>query len=623
MRKDAALLVLVLSVLSLLAVPAARAGTYDVVACNAPGAEARNASWTLEPYNALGRPAPDASAFAVITGPDVCDPTSGIGFTTLTERRVLKLGDGAAWTFRAPTGTTVKRMQLWRNSATRVSGSSAPENGWWTMFLRAGDGPAGKVVFGNETCPGNVPGADGYCRRGGAGFSPATLVAYDVGEPVVSLALECSGATPATLCATGTGAAGGNHGGLQMQGAVMTIDDPVAPVVSAALPDAGYGRQSTPLVLDASDSSGIRAVKVLVDGVERVGERYECDFRKPSPCPVTAARAFDLTGVADGRHAITLLAEDAASNITRIERVVELDGTAPAVEKVPVSGRKVTVHVSDALSGVAGGTIEVRDKRDAPFTALKTTLRGGRLTASVPRSFAMSRLGIRVAVSDKAGNAFSAAVTSMSLSTRIGKRASRKVRNERASVPYGRDATVLGRLTTTDGVPLAGQPIELKGVLRRTGAAAEPVASAVTDSDGRFSVVIPAGPSRVLTVAFAGTNGLLHRARDVALRVPAHSTIRASATSLRGAGTIRFSGRLGTLGTAFPPGGKLVDLQASQRGRWSTVATTRTRGADGSWRAVARFRGTPGRFGIRLRIRREALFPYELGYSASVVVRVR
>ena len=100
--------------------------------------------------------------------------------------------------------------------------------------------------------------------------------------------------------------------------------------------------------------------------------------------------------------------------------------------------------------------------------ALKTTLRGGRLTASVPRSFAMSRLGIRVAVSDKAGNAFSAAVTSMSLSTRIGKRASRKVRNERASVPYGRDATVLGRLTTTDGVPQARQPIELKGVLRRT-----------------------------------------------------------------------------------------------------------------------------------------------------------
>jgi hypothetical protein len=38
---------------------------------------------------------------------------------------------------------------------------------------------------------------------------------------------------------------------------------------------------------------------------------------------------------------------------------------------------------------------------------------------------------------------------------------------------------------------------------------------------------------------------------------------------------------------------------------------------------VARFRGTPGRYPVRLRIRREAAFGYELGYSPSVVVTVR
>ena len=114
------------------------------------------------------------------------------------------------------------------------------------------------------------------------------------------------------------------------------------------------------------------------------------------------------------------------------------------------------------------------------------------------------------------------------------------------------------------------------------------------------------------------------RTRSVSLRVPASSTIHASVTQ-RGApsGTIRFSGRLRMLGTKLPPGGKIVDLQASQGGRWTTVDTTRATGPNASWRAVARFRGNPGRFPIRLRIRREALFPYELGYSASVVVRVR
>jgi hypothetical protein len=71
----------------------------------------------------------------------------------------------------------------------------------------------------------------------------------------------------------------------------------------------------------------------------------------------------------------------------------------------------------------------------------------------------------------------------------------------------------------------------------------------------------------------------------------------------------------------LPPGGKLVDLQASQHGRWTTVATTRATAS--GWRAVARFRGTPGRYPVRLRIRREAVFPYDLGHSPSVIVRVR
>ena len=39
---------------------------------------------------------------------------------------------------------------------------------------------------------------------------------------------------------------------------------------------------------------------------------------------------------------------------------IDLDGTAPVVSRVPVSGRKISAVVSDALSGLQGGTIEVR-----------------------------------------------------------------------------------------------------------------------------------------------------------------------------------------------------------------------------------------------------------------------
>ena len=54
------------------------------------------------------------------------------------------------------------------------------------------------------------------------------------------------------------------------------------------------------------------------------------------------------------------------------------------------------------------------------------------------------------------------------------------------------------------------------------------------------------------------------------------------------------------------------------------MRATRASGPNASWSATAQFRGNPGRFQLRLRIPREAaVFPYELGYSRSVVVRVR
>ena len=107
------------------------------------------------------------------------------------------------------------------------------------------------------------------------------------------------------------------------------------------------------------------------------------------------------------------------------------------------------------------------------------------------------------------------------------------------------------------------------------------------------------------------------------MRVRASSTIRASPRTLRGGGRVRFSGRLGLRGATVPRSGKLVDLQAYDGGRWRTFATARARGSKGAWSSTYRFAGRPGRYPVRLRIRREDVFPYDLGYSRSVIVRVR
>ena len=103
---------------------------------------------------------------------------------------------------------------------------------------------------------------------------------------------------------------------------------------------------------------------------------------------------------------------------------------------------------------------------------------------------------------------------------------------------------------------------------------------------------------------------------SVAVRVPASSTIRASRRVV-GAGTrVTFSGRIRRAGQPLPPRGLVVVLQGRAGGVWQTFADTRTTRA-GRWKASYRFRGRPGTYPVRLRIRRANTFPFELGYSPT------
>lgn len=615
---DAAFPAVLVAALLLILPASAHAGTYDVLSCHVPGANGRNLAWTVETYNSAGKAAPAMANFAIFSGndPRTCVPTYGAQFGSVAAKRTVKVDDGAGWTFRAPAGTTIRRVEITRNTAARAStddaATPATENGWWQVVARAGDGPGGQRVIAPETCLGNTTT---FCAKA------AATVAYDIGEPVVSWGVQCTGPALTSVCFTGDGT--GNHAGVNLHAARVTIDDPVPPAVDPALVSGAVRRADDPAVATATDSAGIRSLRVLVDGTELAAKTEPCDFRLRAPCPETSTQSYTFAGIADGRHTVTTIAEDAASNLSRVERVVDVDGTPPVISRVPVRGRRITVHLSDALSGVAGGAISVRKNSRSPFVTLKTRLRSGRLIATVPRSMSPSRVGISVAASDNAGNTVSALVSSLSLSTRTATRY-HKVRNARANVPYGRAVALSGRLTTTDGAPLAGQPLVVTSTLRRTGATPEVLTTVVTDATGRFRFTVAAGPSRRLAIAYAGTAGVLPRSREVWLRTRASATIRASTESIAGAGRVRFSGRLRLLGTALPPGGKIVVLEALQRGRWTTVRATRASGPNAAWSATAQFRGTPGRFRLRLRIPREAaVFPYEAGHSRSVVVRVR
>ena len=104
----------------------------------------------------------------------------------------------------------------------------------------------------------------------------------------------------------------------------------------------------------------------------------------------------------------------------------------------------------------------------------------------------------------------------------------------------------------------------------------------MTDRRGRFSLRVPAGPSRTYRLVFSGAGGALGAARGVSVRVPASSTIHASRTRLSGRTRVRFSGRLRTRGQRIPGRGLVLVLQGRERGRWRTFEDTRTNGK-GRW----------------------------------------
>ena len=273
------------------------------------------------------------------------------------------------------------------------------ENGYWTAFARGGDSVAGRLVLGGETCAGNAPTAPDtvWCRRGNLAYPSSSSVTYDVNEPVVSWAVQCVGPTPASVCFTGDGAATNAH--LHLQSAVVTVDDPVAPATASGLPGDGVRRTNEIFTASATDSAGVRSLRVLVDGVARVDDHYELRLplrralrRRPR------SRDFDLAGVPDGRHTVTTIAEDAASNVTRTEQD-RSTSTAPPRSSTACRSTARTRHrpgLGRRLRASRAAPSRCATAVPTPFVAsLKTTLRTGRLTATVPRSISMSRLGIR------------------------------------------------------------------------------------------------------------------------------------------------------------------------------------------------------------------------------------
>jgi hypothetical protein len=387
----------------------------------------------------------------------------------------------------------------------------------------------------------------------------------------------------------------------------------------------------------------------------------------------------DISSIGDrtlprpGIYSFQIWLRDEAGNAnpaSAIEMPMRLDDVPPgiafeAVQDTTASDlpQTVSAEVSDAHSGPAGGGIQYRRLNAERWDELPTRLRadGGpgtaRLVAEVPGSLDPGTYVFRAEAVDVAGNVTSttrrADGTEMALrkipppvapsrpaaaqggaqpmAPRAKTRLFAKLRwrhrhGPQVTVPFGAGAALSGRLLNADGAGLAGRALRVVSRPSRGALAPRRVDAVSTGSHGGFRLLLPAGPSRRITVVYPGGPELAAARRPaLALRVRGAAILNAAPSTLRTGQAVQLWGRVRDRGAPLPRRGKLVAIQYYETAarRWRPVLVTRS-DHSGRFRARYRFRYITGTAKIRLRAvaLAEERWPYAPGASRPVTVRV-
>lgn len=359
----------------------------------------------------------------------------------------------------------------------------------------------------------------------------------------------------------------------------------------------------------------------------------------------------NLTVPSAGAYSLQLWLRDEAGNEapgTAVTVPLRLDDVSPELAFATEQPEgQVKAEVADAHSGPAGGQILYRRVDQEGWTELATKLvpgAGGKaeLVAPLP-DLGTGTFVFRADAADAAGNTASTTLradgTQMAIRRvppphvpRAKSRLFARLRGghgngDSLTVPFGARALIGGRLTrAADGAGIGNRELRVVSHPSRGALASLATATVRTGEQGGFELRLPPGPSRRLTVSFAGDGGLEPALRPgLQLRVRSGVSLRAAPSSLGTGEAVRLWGSVIGRGAPIPRRGKLVAIQYLEQAtnRWRPVLVTRS-DHHGRFRAHYRFRYVSGRAAIRLRatVLAEERWPYAPGSSAPVTVRV-
>lgn len=181
-------------------------------------------------------------------------------------------------------------------------------------------------------------------------------------------------------------------------------------------------------------------------------------------------------------------------------------------------------------------------------------------------------------------------------------------------VARGESATVRGRLLDGSGAGVAGARACVAVRLPLDGAAETVLATPRSDGDGRFSVVVPAGPSREVRVAhWPGEDGALERMLMLETRADPGLRLLPD-RALRNGERVEFVTRLA--GPRYA--GREARIEVRSDGEWLRLRDGRTN-ASGVWRSGYRFHSTTRRRSYRFRacVPAQRGYPYVAGCSPT------
>ncbi|HYM54558.1 MAG TPA: hypothetical protein VES97_04295, partial [Solirubrobacteraceae bacterium] len=382
----------------------------------------------------------------------------------------------------------------------------------------------------------------------------------------LTLANYCSNDDAGAGCTFGSG----ENNILELYGAQLTLNDRTLPsgaVTGGALAGSGTVSGTASISYQATDaSSGVRLVQLRVDGEPAAGKDYitGCSYTNFQACPpsVSDTLSWNTASVADGQHRVELVVEDAAQNTSVI-----------------YSGE---VTVQNAAKTASLGALP------GPGNTGSAMPSGGSPNGANASETAMLRLGLRPTITRTYAH---------------------------------RAVVVAGRLLDGHGQPIGHATVD---VLQQVVGTATPrfLTHAKTASDGTFSTRVPAGPSRLIEVAYRALSGDANYAAVARVKEEVEAGVRLSVTPTHtgSEGRIVLSG---TVEGPIPQQGAIVDLLVHYRGRWEPFRTPRTNG-HGHFRVVYQFEGGVGRFPFRAEVPSgQTGFPFGSGKSEVVDVSTR